>query len=613
MHLPQSISAFRWLGCLSLSLWVFATSNAQNLVPNGDFEYFYSIPNDVGQWDKCKDWFSVHNKRGLLWPYATPDYYHELATKGVRPPSTSFGDVSPYSGEAHMGFVAKNPSGNFREYLSTKMLKPLTPGKEYIVTFYITNGDSNMFGGYGVNSIGICFSVDSLRQQNNEVIKRIPQWRTYTQQWSVGWKKVSFTFKADSAYNFLTIGNFSDDADTRMRLWDPQASAPTAYYFVDDFTVETKELLLFGSQQICMGDKVTLSAFNGVDYRWLNTKDLQTIIGRDSVLQVVPSATTTYMVYDDDDTALHTILVQKYPEDVSLGNDRVICEGDSVFFDFSSATYGFLWHDSSDTQIRSFKQTGTYWLQLQNGKCLFADTFSLQVDTLPLLDLGSDTKLCHGDSLLLAGPIGARQHEWHNGSTTDSLLVTKADTIWCISQNGTCQIADTTIVQMHPHPMLQLPPDTQVCYEDSLVLEPIWQHVDLTWDNQEDSEKRYIAQPGTYWLQGHHPCTILTDTMKVDMEWCYCNLLMANAFSPNGDGINDYFVPVYHCELSYLSITIFNRWGERIYTENGVDAKWDGTFRDVPAPVGVYLYMVQYRFSHSPETHYTKGNVTLVK
>lgn len=67
-----------------------------------------------------------------------------------------------------------------------------------------------------------------------------------------------------------------------------------------------------------------------------------------------------------------------------------------------------------------------------------------------------------------------------------------------------------------------------------------------------------------------------------------------NAFTPDGDQLNDTFSPKYNDIESVTSFKIFNRWGELIYESTGKDASWDGKINGYEAPIGSYLYEVQY-------------------
>ena len=72
-------------------------------------------------------------------------------------------------------------------------------------------------------------------------------------------------------------------------------------------------------------------------------------------------------------------------------------------------------------------------------------------------------------------------------------------------------------------------------------------------------------------------------------------MYIPNAFSPNGDGRNDYFIPreLLSSGIKEFSIKIFNRWGELIFKTNSVDGRgWDGSYGGKKQPLGVYIYMI---------------------
>ena len=71
-------------------------------------------------------------------------------------------------------------------------------------------------------------------------------------------------------------------------------------------------------------------------------------------------------------------------------------------------------------------------------------------------------------------------------------------------------------------------------------------------------------------------------------------LLIPNAFSPNGDQLNDFFVPRMS-GFKEVKIQIFNIWGELLYTQTHLDGPgWDGTYSGQIAPVGNYIYKLDY-------------------
>jgi len=85
-------------------------------------------------------------------------------------------------------------------------------------------------------------------------------------------------------------------------------------------------------------------------------------------------------------------------------------------------------------------------------------------------------------------------------------------------------------------------------------------------------------------------------------------IYIPNAFSPNGDGINDVF-DITGVGIKSYSYNIYNRWGENIFRGT---AAWDGNFKGVQVPDGVYIYMFDITDVFG-EHHCLNGNVTLMR
>lgn len=99
--------------------------------------------------------------------------------------------------------------------------------------------------------------------------------------------------------------------------------------------------------------------------------------------------------------------------------------------------------------------------------------------------------------------------------------------------------------------------------------------------------------------------TVNGELVVKDLE----QMFLPTAFSPNGDGLNDVLEP----ELkgyNLIDFTIFNRWGERIFSSKAQG--WDGTYRNSPAPVGVYTYTILLEDQDGNRRLFS-GNVTLLR
>jgi gliding motility-associated-like protein len=89
-------------------------------------------------------------------------------------------------------------------------------------------------------------------------------------------------------------------------------------------------------------------------------------------------------------------------------------------------------------------------------------------------------------------------------------------------------------------------------------------------------------------------------------------LLIPTAFSPNKDGSNDIF-RVKNTNLSQFQLQVFNRWGEKVFETTDADEGWDGTFRDEPQELGVYVWKAEYKLNGAPSVKFASGNLTLVR
>ena len=90
---------------------------------------------------------------------------------------------------------------------------------------------------------------------------------------------------------------------------------------------------------------------------------------------------------------------------------------------------------------------------------------------------------------------------------------------------------------------------------------------------------------------------------------------LPNVFSPNGDGVNDYFYPrqMLTRGLTSFNMNIYNRWGQLVYQTNSIDGRgWDGNFNNIPQPTGVYVYIIDATFKDGQVEHH-QGNLTLLR
>lgn len=94
-------------------------------------------------------------------------------------------------------------------------------------------------------------------------------------------------------------------------------------------------------------------------------------------------------------------------------------------------------------------------------------------------------------------------------------------------------------------------------------------------------------------------------------EFCNYIVFIPNIFSPNSDGAND-ILYLRGENIKEATISIYNRWGEKVYESNDITKGWDGTYKDKPCPAEVYVYYVNVTFINGV-TEQKNGNITLVR
>lgn len=203
----------------------FQTSNGQtNLVLNGGFEDTIACPVGGGDINKTKHWIAP--------TMGTPDYYNACNIYGLGVPSNALGWANAEDGVAYAGISTYNEI-NTREYIQGELSDSLKTGERYIVSFYASPSDRELF--YN-NSLGAYLSVLPIWRNDNLVLEYIPQISntnalTDTSSWSL----ITDTFIAFGGEKFITIGNFLPDgfSDTIR----DRAGPPLAYYYIDNVSV----------------------------------------------------------------------------------------------------------------------------------------------------------------------------------------------------------------------------------------------------------------------------------------------------------------------------------------------------------------------------------------
>lgn len=283
--------------------------------------------------------------------------------------------------------------------------------------------------------------------------------------------------------------------------------------------------------------------------------------------------------------------------------------------------YSYYWNDGSQASQLEALHPGTYWvISKSNTDCTWhIDSFKVKKQEAPDLNLGNDTTICKGGSLSInLQQSGIDQYLWSDGYTGFERRISDAGTYMVTLQAGACSYADTLSVKVIDPYFRIVPDDTVLCKGDFLILRTE-SNMDnyIQWNNGLSGATMEINRPGTYTAVAENKCGQFQDAVKIEPVNCHCKPEIPTAFTPNGDGINDLFLPLLKsdCALNTFEFTIYNRYGNKIFFSGAPGSGWNGTYpNQAVAENGIYTYMLKLSnsFGNNPVEVY-KGQVTLIR
>ena len=263
---------------------------------------------------------------------------------------------------------------------------------------------------------------------------------------------------------------------------------------------------------------------------------------------------------------------------------------------------------------------GSYLFSVSSG--CGNDTGVAQVtalDPTPAFGL-LDTAICAGGSaqFLVPAQVDTLPFTWSDGSTAPLFTTSEAGTYY-LDVTGACgAFRDTFRVAWSEVPFVRIPDLFTLCLNGSVLLLPDSLVGTFAWSEATDADVITADRPGWYAYTVTGPCGLLTDSVRVEQVVCDSALACStfyipNAFSPDGDGINDRFAPVSGvlCTTT-IELLIFNRWGELIHTWRTGDPAWDGTYGGAACPIGIYAYRAEAHFANGARSRRI-GHVALVR
>jgi len=265
--------------------------------------------------------------------------------------------------------------------------------------------------------------------------------------------------------------------------------------------------------------------------------------------------------------------------------------------------------------------------------CTVTDTVTVTVLPLPLFSMTPDSQIICQQTPFTLKAAGGNTYQWSSvtqgqGLSSDSVYSSSGittDTFSVAIYNSTCLLNDTlrSIVTVDTIPILSVAKSNDIDCSDGSSTLTVSGGSNYTWTPsatlRNANTTAPVATPSIstwYTVSVTNGACSTQDSIQllVDFGGETSKFSVPDAFTPNGDGINDCFMVKYWGTVKSFELSVFNRWGVRVfYTQNLSDC-WDGTFHGVQQPSGAYVYQIKASSPCAASGYiFRKGTLALIR
>jgi gliding motility-associated-like protein len=308
-----------------------------------------------------------------------------------------------------------------------------------------------------------------------------------------------------------------------------------------------------------------------------------------------------------------------------LESQQVFCERDTLQINISSPVLSVQWSNAGGNVISttnplqipnsSLSDDGNYNANvITPGGCTASGTLAITIRQNQLVQMTPpDTLLC--DNAILALNVNqplATGYLWNDGSTDTQRNLSDANTYQLLTTDGVCRRNDSFTITRNVSPSVSLPADTTVCANETFILTANAVNADsYLWNNNSTDSFTTIAAAGIIDVTVTNTCGTDVDEMLVTFIDCADVIFVPNAFTPNGDGLNDLLTPKAFFFIQSIQFRVFNRWGQELFVSNSLNEGWNGFIKGKQAEPGLYIWQVQY--IRNDKTFTQQGTSLLIK
>ncbi len=423
----------------------------------------------------------------------------------------------------------------------------------------------------------------------------------------------SFQYSIDGGINWINVGAFGDPVDCMNQNWFNTSSISGLS------GLATNRNGWSGNMQSTSGSCQGGGGSGG----WVEARHLMPYLaGRTNVrFRFIFGSGTTCNDYDG--FAFDNLYIAEAPAAISLspqstyetclGNDGSI----SINVSGGISPYVYNWQPAiSSNNTASNLSSGIYTITVTDDfGCNKQAIINIPKATSPTGSMQSRPDTClaaRGMAIAtITGGAAPYSYLWNTGETSRFIsgLSPGLYTVVVTDSAGCTKTLDATIGN-YAALNLDLGADRTFCPAQPLNLySPNF--TTYLWNTGDTINHIQIKNPGTYWLMvtDDKGC-IATDTLLL-LEDCLNDVLLPNAFTPNGDQANDIF-KAFAVKTQGFSLEILDRWGRSIFYSIAINDGWDGKYQGRECPEGVYVWKLRFLTPENKEM-IKMGTVSLIR
>lgn len=504
-------------------------------------------------------------------------------------------------------------------------------GRDYCVSFNVSPTISSNFNyNYvGIDQIGINFSAPRPVDTVNRFISLPYHIKNAAGNYlsdSSKWYKISGVYKATGGEQWLTLGSFNNGPPSFINVYPANPIPNTLYWtyiFIDDVSVveitPADTVINVFDTVVCKTTGLNIPLHvtsNASSFHWNNGGVVNSMVAHDTGTYWCQSQVECGLVVDT--FRIHYMPFRK----LNLGKDTFNCVAQPVVIGVSNNYSSYLWNTGANTPAITATQSGEYILTVTDTCGTQKDTIEVGVQAPTPPPVARDTMVCQfvpspqltakGINLKWYLPnmsIGVAGQPYIYTAEPGTQVVYVSQTV------GYCESAKVPLtVRVKYKPDAEIGNYFAVCSGvDTLMIGHQYPDVSYLWNTNEQVCCIQPRQTGTYQLTIMNECGTSSDTAFVEIFPCDECVFVPTAFTPNGDGKNDLFLPIMKCPITDYNVKIYNRWGQQVFASSNPQSGWNGLNTGGRADLGVYIYVMEYRSVNTNAVKYLKGNITLIR